>query len=255
MLFWLAVVLGIVQGFTEFLPVSSSGHLVILEAIFDVSIDYTFLNILLHISTLLAVIYFYRKQIFYLITHPFCQMNKYLVVATLPAVIFVLILGPLFTDYMSNTTLVGIGFLITAVMLSIAQLVTKKYTVPSMLNYKNTLLMGIGQAFAVFPGLSRSGTTLAVGLVAGTERQSALDFSFLMSIPIILASLVYELIFSDVWTTPIQVEWYSILVACISAFITAWLGLSLMQKIIRKINLWYFVPYLIILGVVVICCI
>ena len=126
--FWVPILLGLVQGITEFLPISSSGHLVLLEKLFGLNGSFLFLNVLLHVATLLAVIIYYRKTIKYLIMHPFCQMNKYLVVATLPAVIFVLILGPLFTDYMSNTTLVGIGFLVTAVMLSIAQLVTKKYT-------------------------------------------------------------------------------------------------------------------------------
>ena len=252
MLFWIAIILGIIQGFTEFLPISSSGHLVILEDIFGVDMDFTFLNVLLHIATLIAVVYYYRKKILYLITHPLCTMNKYLLVATVPAIIFVLCFGSIFTQYMSSTLFVGIGFLITAILLSFAQVMAKKNKVPDMLNYKNVLVMGVGQAFAVFPGLSRSGTTLSVGLIIGTEKQSALDFSFLMSIPIILASIVYELIFSDIWVSAIDFDWWAIIIACISALFTALLGIYLMQKVIRKINLWYFVGYLVIIGLLVI---
>ena len=90
MAFWIAIVLGLVQGFTEFLPVSSSGHLVLLEKFFDVTLDYTFLNVVLHFATLLAVCWFYRKRLWNLVKHPLSKQMQYLVIATIPAVIFVL---------------------------------------------------------------------------------------------------------------------------------------------------------------------
>ncbi|MBR7091230.1 MAG: undecaprenyl-diphosphate phosphatase, partial [Clostridia bacterium] len=126
MLIWVAIVLGLIQGFTEFLPVSSSGHLVIAESILGINMNYNFLNVLLHISTLLAVIIYYRKKILYLITHPTCRMNRYLLIATIPAVILVLLTHSIFGKHMENTLFVGIGFLLTAVLLSVAQIVAKR---------------------------------------------------------------------------------------------------------------------------------
>jgi len=147
---------------------------------------------------------------------------------------------------------VGIGFLMTALFLTTAVYISKKNANPQPLNYKNVLVMGVSQAFAVFPGLSRSGTTLSFGLMAGAERQTALDFSFLMSIPIIIASLVYELIFADFSTAFIDINIVGVIVAFITAFLTAILGLFIMKELVKNMNLIYFVPYLVILGILTI---
>lgn len=250
--FWIPILLGVIQGITEFLPISSSGHLVVCEYFFGLKGDFLFLNILLHIATLLAVIIYYRKTIWHLITHPFCKMNIYLVIATIPAVIFVLIFNKFIGNAMDNVLFVGIGFLMTALFLTTAVYISKKNANPQPLNYKNVLVMGVSQAFAVFPGLSRSGTTLSFGLMAGAERQTALDFSFLMSIPIIIASLVYELIFADFSTAFIDINIVGVIVAFITAFLTAILGLFIMKELVKNMNLIYFVPYLVILGILTI---
>ncbi len=249
--FWLPILLGLIQGITEFLPISSSGHLVLCEYFFGMEGDFLFLNILLHIATLGAVILYYRKTIWYLITHPTCLTMRYLIVATLPAVIFVLLFNNFVNTVLNSIVMVGVGFLLTALFLGVAVILSKR-TETSPLTYKSALVMGISQAFAVFPGLSRSGTTLAFGLVAGVERQSALDFSFLMSIPIILASLVYQLIFADYNTILNDINVVGTIIAFVTAFFSALLGLIVMKKIVRKMNLIYFVPYLVIIGVLTI---
>lgn len=250
--FWIPVLLGLVQGITEFLPISSSGHLVLLEHFCGLEGDFLFLNVLLHIATLFAVIIYYRKTLLYLITHPFCKMNKYLVVATIPAVVFVLLFNNFVDTILASTTFVGIGFLLTAVFLTVAVVMVKHNKNPQPLKYSNVIVMGISQAFAVFPGLSRSGTTLAFGLTAGVERQTALDFSFLMSIPIILASLIYQLIFADYSTIFNNLNIVGTVIAFVSAFFSALLGLIVMKKVVKNINLIYFVPYLIIIGIITI---
>lgn len=242
------IFLGLVQGITEFLPISSSGHLVLIEHFFGISCDLVFLNVLLHCATLLAVIIYYRKTLLYLIMHPFCMLNKCLVLATLPAVIFVLLFNNLVKTAFANLVFVGIGFIISAIFLSLAVWCANKTRNPQPLNYKNATIMGLSQALAIFPGLSRSGTTLSFGLVAGTERQTALDFSFLMSIPIIFASLIYQLFTADFSSAFNSVSIIGLTLSSIFAFLSALLGLILMKKIVRKINLIYFVPYLIILG-------
>ena len=250
--FWVLVFLGLIQGITEFLPISSSGHLVLAEHFFGISCDLVFLNVLLHCATLLAVIIYYRKTLLYLITHPLCRLNKYLVVATLPAVIFVLLFNSFVETTFSNLVFVGVGFILSAVFLTIAVICANKNTNPQPLNYKNVTIMGLSQALAIFPGLSRSGTTLSFGLAAGTERQTALDFSFLMSIPIILASLIYQIFTSDFSSAFVGLDTVGIIISTISAFFSALLGLILMKTIVKKINLIYFVPYLIVIGILTI---
>ena len=252
MSFWIAILLGIVQGITEFLPISSSGHLLILEYIFGVQVDSLLLNVLLHVATLLAVIWFYRKTVWYMIKNPLCRMSKYLLVATLPAVIFVVLFGVLLGDFLSSSEFVGIGFIITAIFLGLAQFIVTRNKKPTPLNWKGVLAMGFSQALALFPGISRSGTTFAFGVTAGMERNTALDFSFLMSIPIIIASLVYELAFSHSAIATTSTHIMSLIVSFVFAFITALLGLKIMQKLVKKISFWWFVPYLIVMGVVII---
>ena len=229
MAFWIAIVLGLVQGFTEFLPVSSSGHLVLLEKFFDVTLDYTFLNVVLHFATLLAVCWFYRIRLWNLVKHPLSKQMQYLVIATIPAVIFVLLCNNFVESNLSSLTFVGIGFLLTAVLLIVAEIV---------------------KALAIFPGLSRSGTTLAFGLMSGVNKEEALDFSFLMSIPIILGSLVYEIISKNAFATSLtSADVLPIILGFAIAFFTALLSIKLMQNVMKKSKLFWFVPYLVVLGV------
>ena len=251
MSFLVALLLGIVQGITEFLPISSSGHLMIVEKLCGDEIDSIFLNVILHLATLLAVCLFYRKTLLYMIKHPLCKLNQYLLVATLPAVVFVLLFGILLGDFLSSAEFVGVGFLVSAVFLTFAQIVASKNKYPQKLGWKGVLTMGFSQALALFPGVSRSGTTFAFGVASGLEKNQALDFSFLMSIPIILASLVYELVFSGNALAILDTHWLSIVISFISAFLTALLGLVIMQKLVRKISFWWFVPYLIIMGILI----
>ena len=250
--FWLEIFLGFIQGITEFLPISSSGHLFLAEYFFGVESDFTFLNVILHVATLLAVLIYYRKTIWYLLTHPFCKTNKLLLIATIPAIIFVLLLNSFIDTLSSNVYMVAIGFILTAVFLTIATYLSNKNQSPTPINYKHSIIMGFSQALAIFPGLSRSGTTLAFGLMSGTKKEDALDFSFLMSIPIILASLVHQIIFQDFSTSFTDINILGLIIASITAFLCALLGLILMKKLVKNTNLLIFVPYLIIVGILTI---
>jgi len=247
MFFWLPILLGLIQGITEFFPVSSSGHLVLIEKIFKLNCDLNLLNVILHFATLLAVLIYYRKTLFYLICHPLCKMNKYLVIATIPAVMFVLLLHNLIENYLTSTVTLAIGFFISAIFLIVGIICSKKFT-PTPLNYKNVVIMGIAQSLAIFPGLSRSGTTLSFGLMCGTEKSSAIDFSFLMSIPIIFASLVYELLYSPLETSSLGI--FSLVLAFFTAFVTALICIKVIKKLSKGDKLIYFVPYLVLLGII-----
>ena len=249
MLVLIAIILGFVQGITEFFPVSSSGHLVLIEKIFSLDCDLTLLNVILHFASLLAVIIYYRKTLLYLICHPLCKMNKYLVVATLPAVIFVLLFHTLVSTYLNSKLTLALGFFLSSIFLVVGIIFSKKLT-PTALNYKNVLVMGVAQSLAIFPGLSRSGTTLSFALMCGVERNTALDFSFLMSIPIILASLIFELFSPSVSFAGFDVV--SLLLAFVVAFFTALICIHLIKKLTKRNNLIYFVPYLILLSIITI---
>lgn len=251
MSFFIAIILGLVQGITEFLPISSSGHLLLIEKLSGADVDFVFLNVLLHFATLLAVCVFYRKKLWFMIKNPFCKLNKMLFIATLPAVLFVLLFGILFGDFLSCEQFVGVGFIVSAVFLMVSQYFIKRTKNPQPIGYKGALTMGLAQALAVFPGISRSGTTFAFGTMVGVSRTSALDFSFLMSIPIIIASLVYEMVFSGQSIFNVTASPISIVVSFLCAFLTALLGIKLMQKLVRKISLWWFALYLVIMGIVI----
>ena len=251
MFFFVAIVLGIIQGFTEFLPVSSSGHLVLIEYIFNVDFDFNLLNVILHFSTLIAVCWFYRKQLLYILKNPFSKTTYYLVLATIPAVLFVILCNSFVETNMSSLTFVGIGFLITSILLFVAEIANKKTTNFSNVNAKNSLILGIAQALAIFPGLSRSGTTLSIGLLGGIKKEEALDFSFLMSIPIILGSLIYETFKTNFDFSSFSVEdVWGVILSSIVAFFCALFSIKFMKNIVNKMKLFYFVPYLVVLSIV-----
>lgn len=243
-----AILLGFVQGITEFLPISSSGHLVLLELIVGTEFNFALLNVLVHFATLFAVCFYCRKTLKYLILHPLCKTNLLLFLATIPAVLFVVLTRNIFDFNNSNFLFLGVGFLLTALFLIVAELCIKKEQSLKPLGVFSALAMGLGQAFAVFPGLSRSGTTFSVGVIAGNEKNETLQFSFLMSIPIILASVVYEIFFEKNTFSFESTEIFPMAVSCVTAFIFAVLGLKLMNKLVQKIRFVWFVPYLVILG-------
>lgn len=244
-------VLGLVQGFTEFLPVSSSGHLVLFENIFGIHDGSLFLNVALHVATLVAVVIFYRKKLWDMVKHPLQPINAYLVCATVVTCVIVV----LFSDFFENSFSGGLlawGFILSAVFLLATEWISKKYekdTYPRQkIEAKQSLLLGLFQGLAILPGISRSGTTLCAGIVMGVEKKEALDFSFLMSIPIIIASLVYELVKCDFKLDFADVTLTQTLVGCVTAFACAIVGIKLMLKVVEKVQYKWFAIYLLILA-------
>lgn len=237
------IFIGFIQGITEFLPVSSSGHVVLFGSIFNLN-HLMLISVVAHVGTLFAVVYCYRKRIFELIKHPKDKTNFNLVLATIPSVVMVLLFNSLFEDNFSSSSLVW-GFLLSAVLLVIADL---KKDGTKYLTKKSSFIMGISQGFALLPGISRSGTTLACGLIVGLKKKEALDFSFLMSIPIILASAVYECF--KLFETPISFNWLGIFIVLVSSFVFGILSIKIMLNIMQKNKLFYFSFYLIILSLI-----
>lgn len=194
-----ALILGLVQGLTEFLPVSSSGHLVLTQQLMGVEDAGITFEILVHFATLLSVvIYFWKRlwQLFLAILPPWKlemaperKMIGMLALGTLPAVAAGLGLKGTFEKAYENPVLVSLLLLVTGSMLFLPKLVKRG---EALVGWKSSLIMGIGQAFAILPGISRSGSTIVAGMLSGVRSDKAAEFSFLLAIPAIAGASVLE---------------------------------------------------------------
>ena len=264
---WQSIVLGLTQGLTEFLPVSSSGHLVFLQRIFHISSGGLFFNIILHLGTLVAVCAVFWKDIIDLFKKPYKTL-LYLVVASIPAAIIGVLLEDTIDELGENFAYIGvllaIFFLITASVLFATEIIAKRRKNELPLCWRTIIPMGLAQAVAVLPGISRSGSTICAGTLAGGKSEDIAKFSFLMSIPIILGSFVFSLI-KNLANGKIQqdfIENSGSYGACIALgfIISAAVGLfavKVMLKVIQKANYKWFSLYLLLLAIACIvlqCC-
>lgn len=243
---WEAIILGLLQGLTEFLPVSSSGHLVLVQNILGIDPAITlFFDVMLHVGTLIAVFVVFYKDILGLFKPPFKTLGL-LVLATIPAGIVML----LFSDQIEvlfNGQFLWIGFLITAIMLLVTEYVGKKFPKDNPLGLRVSLIMGAVQAVAIVPGISRSGSTISGGVYAGASRTTVAKFSFMMSIPVILGSAFVEIIKVKDWNA---VPVLSAILGMLAAAVSGYLAIRLMLKIIQKCNYKWFSLYLIALSII-----
>ena len=252
-----AILFGVVQGFTEFLPISSSGHLYLLSAITGVKTEggaFMVLSVFLHLCTLIPVVIVLWKEICGLFLNKWKKF-WYLVIATIPVgvigVVYKLVGGDeMFGD--GYLYVLGVFFMITAVMLLFIEYLSKNRIQNDSVNFKTGACMGLFQAIGAFPGISRSGATLLGGTLAGVSREENASFVFLMSIPVIIAGALVE--GYDVVKTGALAELQIVpmLVAGICAVITGYLAVKIMLRVIKKANYKYFSIYLAILSVTVI---
>lgn len=244
--FIFAAILGLVQGFTEFLPISSSGHLVLLENVFGIQNNCLLFDIVLHLGTLVAVFIIYKKDIVFLIKNPLCETALKIYTATIPTLFIAILFNDFFENAFSGNTLF-ISFFITAIILIIAEIVSHKSYQYKSISYKKAMVIGLFQGFAIMPGISRSGTTISACMVQGIKREDSANFSFILSIPIILCSAIYECL--KLPTTNITIPFLYFVVGFIFAAISGFISIKIMLKIIKKAKYSYFSIYLIILSV------
>lgn len=235
----LYLLLGLIQGLTEFLPVSSSGHIVLFSQIFGINTDILLLSIVVHLGTLVSVCVCMRQQIWALIKKPFCAETWRLVLATLPTVVIALIFHDTFERAFGGKFLI-VGFLATAILLVVADFLPKKV---NPITNKTAFAMGLAQGLAIFPGLSRSGTTITTALICGTEKEKATEFSFLMSIPVIVGSALMECL--DLTKQAVSVDVLTLAVAFVSAVISGIFSIKIMLKVVKSNKFIYFAYYLI----------
>ena len=244
MTIWIAIILGLVQGITEFLPVSSSGHLLVMQRVFGLDDVPLLFDIMLHIATLCAVVIVFRKKIWQLIRNPFQKTNYCLIIATAITCAMVLI----FKDWIDATMtykVLPVTFLITAIVLFAVTFLPKR---EGNVEYKTGFVAGIAQGIAVIPGISRSGSTIAASLATGVKREQAAEFAFLMSIPIIIASFLYEIVSSPESINSIPV--LPLLFGFVAALISGIFAIKFMLKIVKNIKLYWFSIYLVVLSIV-----
>jgi len=248
-----AVLLGVIQGATEFLPVSSSGHLVLGSHLLDFSAQGIVFDVMLHIGTLLSVLVVFRKDIARMIVAPFRWLagerdddtrtallwDVYVVIATIPAVI----VGVSFKDRIellfTSEIVVCVMLIFTGIMMIISRHLVDR---GNEVNGPRAFLIGCGQACAIMPGISRSGTTIFLGMLLGINRETVARFSFIMSIPAILGA--GGLNFGDVVRHPPSSDEVTMLiVGTIASAITGYLAIILLLDIIKRNRLQWFGYY------------
>lgn len=226
-----SIILGIVQGLTEFLPVSSSGHLAILENYFGIA-DPVALAIFLHFGTFLATLVFFAKPIAELLKGAFKREQQSInyilniIIGSVPIVIFALLLRTQIEETFKNMTVVSIFLGITGLVL-IMTMIFKKSN--KRINVFSALIIGLAQMFALFPGISRSGMTISAGLFSKTSPEESFKFSFLLSLPAILGANILELKTISVIDNPI-----SILIGMFFSFIFGLIALSILRRLVHK---------------------
>lgn len=245
---WIAILLGIIQGLTEFLPVSSSGHLILFEKLFGIDPTQCILfDVVLHLGTLASVVVVFRKSILEMLKHPFGEDMQKLLFATLPTIIIALAFKDFFKSTFDGNAL-WVGFLVTAIFMFVTDYSCKNNYQYKPLTHKNAIIMGVFQGFAILPGISRSGSTISCALVQGVRRDQCSKFSFLMSIPAILGSLVFELF--DAPSSAIGIGFLPLLFGFLASAIFGYLAIKLMLKIIKKAKFIWFGVYMALLSVV-----
>ncbi len=241
---WKAAVLGAVQGLTEFLPVSSSGHLLLFERILGAEGGGLFLGVMLHAGTLLAVLAVYARRLAQMALHARRQL-WYLLLATLPAALVGGLLGDVIDRIFYGGDWLWAAFLLTALLLLLADLRMRAGGLVRPLNARRALAVGAAQALAVLPGLSRSGVTLTAGVFCGLSRADAADFSFLLSLPVIAGAFLLELISSlTAQGAVVAISWQSLAVGTLCAAACGLLSVRLMLRCMKGARLWPFALYL-----------
>lgn len=236
--------LGIIQGLTEFLPVSSSGHLVLFSKLFGIE-ESLFVSVLLHGATLCSILVCFAKDIWQMIRNPFSKQTISLAVATLPTCVLVLVFMPLLKRSFAGG-LLPVCFALSALVLFVAEVLSKNKQLS--LNYKTAFFMGVAQGFAIFPGLSRSGTTISAGLATGADKKSVAKFSFLMSVPIIFVSLIGEIVEVASNKQSISLPVSGLIVSFLVAFLIGVLSIKIMVRLTERANLKWFSVYLIFVS-------
>jgi len=262
--------LGLVQGLTEFLPISSSGHLVLFQNMLGFKEPQLLLDCSLHMGTLLAVCLYFRPDLKKMATEtwkyaaPFLKgrfqhgeinlisshsnLVLWVLVGSVPTGIIGLVFKTPLEKAFGSVSMVGMMLIITGVIVAATRLIPKAYETRNRIGLLIALTVGITQGFAIIPGISRSGTTIVCGLLFGLERELAARFSFLLSIPAIIGALAIQLNAESLE----KIGFVPLLFGFCSAALVGLLALKLLMVMVKKGHLYYFAPYCWAVGLLVI---
>lgn len=246
-----AVILGIVQGATEFLPVSSSGHLVLVPYFFNIPEPSVFFDVVLHLGTLAALISFFWRDLLKIIKAPLLKSSNetgsslrllfLLFLATVPAVVLGFAFKSFFESLFSNVRAVSLFLIATGFILFLAEKLGRKNRVLNNMNWKDSLIIGLAQTLAFIPGISRSGVTISAGLVKNFKREEAARFSFLMAIPVIAGAGIVK--FFDSYAELTDRSAALFLSGFTAALISGFLAIHFLLNFIQRLRLSYFAYY------------
>ena len=251
-------VLGLVQGLGEFLPISSSGHMLLASRLLGMDTadnGFRMIEILMHVGTLIPVLVIFWRDWIDMLAHPIRNRTLILLfVASLPTLAVYLIFGDLLDGFDSGWFL-GVAFLITAILLLITELLSWNANRPrrQQPSFPQAILMGVMQGLGLMPGVSRSGSTIFGGVAGGLTREGAAKFSFMMSAPAIAAAFLkegYSAVKDEAMMTALKANLIPIAVGVVIACATGFLAIKFMMKLIKRVSLAWFAFYMVLLGLV-----
>lgn len=271
MQWWQAILLGVVQGITEFLPISSDGHLVLIRTLLDLQETPLTFDIFLHAGTLLVMIVYFRKQLLALKLADWFVLG----VATIPAAIFGVAIRDSLSALQQSAVVVSVSFLITALFVWLADALWRKAedretpfslvnnVLETLYSWKQkwnqpdrvivspwqALSVGIFQALAILPGLSRSGSTLLGSAVVGLRREDAFPFAFMVGVPAIFGAIMYDLLALTVEGEFGQQQWSMYILGAFAAALSGWGALWLLGRAMRTARLHYFAVYCLVVSI------
>lgn len=252
------IVLALIQGLTEFLPISSSAHLILPSQILGWEDQGLAFDVAVHVGTLVAVVIYFRKEVVEILSAWFksfgaqgatddSKLGWWIILGTIPAAVLGLIFKDLIELYLRSAWVIAVTTILFGLLLWYADVKGKQTKTIYQLNWKSALMIGMAQAMAMIPGTSRSGITMTAGLMLGMNKQSAARFSFLLAIPVILMMGLYytvELALGDH-----VVDWNTLTLGAGLSFISAYACIFLFLKIIERMGMMPFVIYRLLLGI------
>ena len=241
---WL--VLALVQGITEYLPVSSSAHLILVPAIMDWKDQGLMMDIAAHGGSLLAVMWYFKKEILELLTGQKNKLFIQLVIATIPLALIGVLTAGFIENNLRSPAIIAISSIIFGVVLFLSEKLAKS---KNEITTKNAFLIGVGQVLALIPGASRSGVTMTTAMLQGYSKTQAAKFSFLLAIPALLMTTAYGAL--KVYQNPEEYNPTGFLIVLVLSFITSLISIKLFLKLIEKIKMCYFMWYRILLGALI----
>jgi len=258
-----ALILGVLQGITEFLPISSSGHLIIGESLLGLHVEaLKSFDVVVHLGTFTAIVIYFWKDVVGLFKGFFAYLgltgkgahNKeyqdlvvYIIIATIPAVFVGLFLADTIDFLFRNTLYVGLWMIVVGEIFLLAEWTLKKFKKKKEINWKKAIIIGLAQSVALIPGVSRSGSTISAGLFQGMNREKAARFSFLLALPAIFGAGLLTGI-KEMKAGGLNVEFIPLLVGFVASMIAGFASVYFLMKFLKKHSLNIFAYYLFLVG-------